>query len=128
VIKTVLSVVVGVVFVASGLAHAQENQNLVGDWGGNYKVHTVRSELNIGVDLKITAVEGNVVTGSAKTYAGNCAGEYQMRGKLDGNNLGMLATNTAGRAGDCKFGFRGTIDGNSIKGTVGTSELNLHKK
>lgn len=126
--RIVACVGVGLVFALSGLAGAQETQNLVGDWGGNYKVHTVRSEINIGVELKITAVEGNVVTGSAKTFGGNCAGEYQMRGKLDGNNLGMLATNTAGRAGDCKFGFRGTLDGNNIKGTVGTSELNLHKK
>ena len=51
-----------------------------------------------------------------------------MRGKFDGTNLGMISTNTAGRAGDCKFGFRGTVDGNSIKGTVGSSELNLSKK
>lgn len=127
-VKPLTAILSSVALLVSAATYAQENQNLVGDWGGSYKVHTVRSEVNIGVELKIAAVEGNVVTGSAKTFGGNCAGEYQMRGKLDGNNLGMLATNTAGRAGDCKFGFRGTIDGNSIKGTVGTNELNLSKK
>ncbi len=125
-IKAILTVIVFVA--ASGPACAQENQYLVGDWGGSYKFYAANREINVGVELKITAVEGNLVTGSAKTFGGGCAGEYQMRGKLNGNALGMLATNTGGAAGDCKFGFRGTIDGNSIKGTVGSTELNLSKK
>jgi hypothetical protein len=114
-------------FATSIPAHAQGS--LVGDWSGSYKYRGATSrDVNIGIELKIASVEGNVVTGSAKTSGGSCTGEYQMRGKLDGNNLGMISTNTAGAAGDCKFGFRATVDGNSIKGTVGNSDMTLTKK
>lgn len=107
-------------------AHAQES-NLVGDWSGNYVFRGAR-EHNIGVELKIARVEGSVVSGTAKVLGGACAGDFQMRGKLDGNNLGMISTNAAGSAGDCKFGFRGTVEGNAIKARVGPSDMNLTKK
>lgn len=107
-------------------AHAQEI-NLVGDWQGNY-VFVGTREHHIGVELKIARVDGSVVSGTAKVLGGSCAGDFQMRGKLDGNNLGMISTNTAGSAGDCKFGFRGTVEGNAIKGRIGPSELHLTKK
>lgn len=122
------SIFAGAVILAmSTMTYAQEN--LVGDWSGNYKFTGGRKgETLIGVELKIANVEGNLVTGVAKTYGPFCAGEYQMRGKLDGARLGMISTNTAGAAGDCKFGFRATIEGTNMKGTMGNYELQLNKK
>lgn len=109
-------------------AWSQEN-NLVGNWSGSYLYTgaTTRT-VDIGIELKVDKLEGAVVTGSARTIGGNCAGEYQMRGKFDGQNLGMISTNSAGAAGDCKFGFRAKLDGDRMIGTVGTYEMRLSKK
>ena|SRR5688572_19887142 len=118
----------GVAMLAASTAiHAQEN--LVGDWSGAYRFTGVSGrDIDIGIELKIAKVEGSLVTGTARAIGGSCAGEFQMRGKLDGKNLGMLSTNTAGSAGDCKFGFRATIDGNTIKGRVGNYDMTLTRK
>lgn len=122
-----------IVFIAGALlattlsAFAQDN--LVGDWSGSYRYTGItRGDADFGIVLSITKVEGNVVSGTAKTTGGACAGDYQMRGKLDGASLGMISTNTAGSAGDCKFGFRAKIDGNSMVGTVGNFAMRLSKK
>ena len=118
----------GVAMLAASTAiHAQEN--LVGDWNGTYRYRGGSSrDIDIGIELKIAKVEGSLVTGTARTLGGSCAGEYQLRGKLDGNNLGMASTNTAGSAGDCKFGFRAEVDGNTIKGRVGNFDMTLTRK
>lgn len=114
-------------FAATLPALAQEN--LVGDWSGTYRyTGATTRDIDIGIELKIAKVDGPLVTGSARTTGGTCAGEYQMRGKLDGQNLGMISTNTAGAAGDCKFGFRAKIEGSAMTGTVGTYNMRLSKK
>ena len=84
--------------------------------------------MNIGVDLEITSVEGNTVKGVARNYAQNCGGEYQMAGKLDGNNLGMASAQSLGAAGDCKFGFRVVVEGTKMTGKIGNYDLTLNKK
>jgi len=108
-------------------AFAQEN--LVGKWGGSYQYASAKGQISINVDLDITSVEGNVVKGVAKHYSrGGCAGEFQMRGKLDGSNLGIASTEAGGPAGDCKFGFRVAVEGNKMTGKIGPNDLVLNKK
>lgn len=112
---------------APSIVRAQDS--IVGDWSGNYRyVGATTRDIDIGIELKIVSVQGSLVTGTVRTIGGSCAGEYQMRGKLDGKNLGMISTNTAGSAGDCKFGFRAVIDGTRMKGTVGTYDMTLTQK
>jgi hypothetical protein len=113
----------------SSSAFAQEN--LVGKWGGNYIFRgSIRGDVTIGLDLEITSVEGNVVKGVLRNYSNRgCNGEFQMVGKLDGNELGMRATEAAGPNADCKMGFRATVDGTKMTGKLGSMhDLNLNKK
>ena len=73
-------------------------------------------------------MEGNIVKGTANYYARTCRGDYQMTGKLDGNNLGMISTGYGGTTGDCKFGFRATVDGGKMVGKMGSNDLVASKK
>jgi hypothetical protein len=118
--------VIGAAFCTFAMsAFAQEN--LLGKWSGSY-VYTGTTDMNIGLDLEITSVEGNVVKGVAKNYARACAGDYQMSGKIDGAILGMLSTNSGGAKGDCKLGFRVTVEGSKMTGKIGTYDLTFTKK
>jgi len=102
---------------------------LVGKWGGHYIFKgSRRGDINVGVDVEITNVEGNAVKGVAKSYARACGGEYQMTGKLEGNSLRMSSPDRSGAAGDCSFGFQATVEGDKMTGKFGNSDLYLTKK
>jgi hypothetical protein len=111
-------------------AYAQET--LVGKWSGSYlyvgNLGGTTAPANIGVELEITSVEGNVVKGLAKQFSRICGGEYPLSGKLDGNNLGMVSAPNMGPTGDCRFGFRAVVDGSKMTGKVGNYDLQLSKK
>jgi hypothetical protein len=116
----VKSIVAGVaICMLSVSAHAQEN--LVGKWSGAYVWTAMGGGIRVGLDLEITSVEGSRVTGLLKNHStGNCRGDYEMVGKLEGNALATRAAKPGGLAGDCKFGFRATSDGNKMTGGAAT--------
>ncbi|HTE15482.1 MAG TPA: hypothetical protein VK642_10435 [Burkholderiales bacterium] len=103
--------------------------NLVGKWGGSFEfTGGSRDKRPIGVDVEITSVEGDVVKGVARNYALTCGGEYQIAGKLEGNDLRMASPQTGGGTNDCRFGFRVVVDGTKMTGKIGNYNLTLNKK
>src|SRR5689334_18506740 len=122
------TIVIGAaIFTFSAVAFAQSA--LVGKWGGHYIFKgSTRGDQNVGVDVEIISVEGNAVKGVAKSYSRFCGGEFQMSGKLDGNNHRMASPDRGGGAGDCKFAFQATVDGDKMTGKFGNSDLFLTKK
>jgi hypothetical protein len=123
------SIILGIAWCAFSLsAFAQDTNNLVGKWSGSHTFASAVGQINIRFELEITSVEGNTVKGTAKYYGRACAGDYVMTGKLNGNNLGMISTNSGGPTGDCKFGFRATVDGNKMTGKTGPNDLTASKQ
>ena len=87
--------------------------------GGRLRLYWGGMPTPVGLDLEITSVKGNFVKGILKNNSpGNCRGEYEMVGKLDGNALGMRSAKPGGLGGDCKFGFRAIIEGNKMTGSM----------
>lgn len=121
--------VIGTTLYALSIA-AFAQENLLGKWGGSYLYagSGALAPVNIGVDLEITSVEGDVVKGLAKHYARNCGGDFPLTGKLDGKNLGMVSASNLGPTGDCRFGFRVVVEGGKMTGKVGNFDLQLNKK
>ena len=112
----------------SWTALAQEN--VVGKWSGSWKNTIGGRDTPVGLELEITNVEGNVVTGTMNNMSNRgCNGVFPMRGKLNGNELGMIATAGGGAQSDCKIGFRATLDGTKMTGRFGGQyDMTLNKK
>ncbi len=77
--------------------------------------------------LVISSVEGERVKGVATMGGQSCAGDYPFEGYLKGNELGIRSNVKGGRAGDCTFAMRGTLEGNRITGTYGPYPVQLSK-
>ena len=122
--------VIGAALSTLSLPTLAQDNNLVGKWIGSYLyTGSARSTAaNVGIEVEITSVEGNVVKGVAQQYARICGGEYPLTGKLDGNNLGMISAPNLGPTGDCRFGFRAVVDGNRMTGKVGNYDFQMSKK
>lgn len=82
----------------------------------------------IGLSINITGDESGTVTGIAKNYSQNCAGDYVFRGTVKGTELLLRSQTKAGRFGDCGFNFRGTLEGNKIVGKLGDLDASLYKR
>ena len=98
----------------------------MGTYKGSYEINTIRGQQQ-GVTLIIAAVEDGKLRGTGSYSFGSCAGEYPVEGSVKGNEVGLRATAKGGRAGDCSFGFKGSINGNQLVGTMGKYEVVLRK-
>jgi hypothetical protein len=96
-----------VVALAGGSALAQ-NQNVTGEWS-----FTVTTDMGSGTPTLTFKQDGEAVTG---TYAGQL-GNANFKGTLKGNALEFSFTTEAqGQSVDVVY--RGTVDGDAMKGTL----------
>jgi serine/threonine protein kinase len=102
-------------------------KSAVGNYVGSFRASGGPS-LPIGLAINITSDDNGRVSGTAKNYSRNCAGDYVFTGTLRGSELVLRSTTKAGMFGDCGFGFRGTLDGNRIEGAMGNTSASLYKR
>jgi hypothetical protein len=116
----IASTVVIVLACASAFAEAP----LSGAYSGSYIYPGVRGDTRLGANFIVSNIDSDgAVNGEVELSSrGACAGDYPMRGKLQGNEVVMQSTKKGGRAGDCWFTFNGVVDGNKIVGSTGTTE------
>lgn len=101
--------------------------DVTGTYKGSFVVQFRGSDVDIGLTLVISAVEDGRVKGVATMGGQSCAGEYPFEGYLKGTELGIRSNVKGGRAGDCTFGMRGTLEGNRIVGALGSYPVRLSK-
>jgi hypothetical protein len=109
---------------AAGAVFARDT--VVGTYTGSYEVHGA-TKSRFGVTLAIASVEGGKVKGTATLHDGPCQGSYPVEGFVKDKGIGVRAIQKSGAAGDCGFGFKGTIDGNRLVGNMGKFEVELRK-
>ena len=103
------------------------HRSAVGNYVGSYQASGGPSP-SVGLTINITSDDNGRVSGIAKNYSRNCAGEYFFTGTLRGNELVLRSSTKAGLFGDCGFGFRGTLDGNALQGRIGNASASLYKR
>ena len=111
---------------AGSLGTAWAQGDVTGRYTGNLVVQYQGRDSSVGLTLVIASVENGRVKGVA-TLGGPCAGDYPFEGFLKGTELGVRSNTKGGRAGDCEFGMRGTLEGNRITGTYGRYPVQLSK-
>ena len=101
-------------------AIADANPELIGHYSGSYETTNINGNaVRVGVELTITSVEGNRVTGKVVRNSRNlCQGEYPMEGQIRKGELRMKATKRGGALGDCSFRIRVTPEGSKLVGTT----------
>lgn len=102
-------------------------QDATGKYSGSFVAQSFGANYDVGLTLVISSVEGGRVKGVATLGGQSCGGEYPFEGYLKGTELGIRSNVKGGRAGDCVFGMRGTLEGNRIVGTYGSYPVTLSK-
>jgi hypothetical protein len=123
--KIMISAAVGIAIVCATTAFAQDAA--LGTYKGSFDVQTSGGMMAVGVNLTINSVDDGKVKGSATLGGRGCAGDYPLEGTLRGSDLAVRATRKGGVAGDCDFGFRGTVQGDRLVGKAGRFDLELRK-
>ena len=77
-------------------AGVQAQESILGTYSGSFTVPSMKGDLQLGLELVITAVKDGIADGTAKIHQGPCAGDYVMQGKLEGDSLQMQATTKGG--------------------------------
>jgi serine/threonine protein kinase len=103
-------------------------KSALGNYVGSFEVPVGSVTRTVGLTINITSHESGTLTGVAKNYSYNCAGDYSFQGTLKGNELVLRSQTRAGRLGDCGFGFRGTLEGNKMVGKLGNLDVSLYKR
>ena len=98
-----------------------------GKYSGSFTTQALGRDAEVGLTVVISSVENGRVKGVATMGGQSCAGEYPFEGYLKGTELGIRSNVKGGRAGDCTFGMRGTLEGNRIVGTFGSYRVQLSK-
>jgi hypothetical protein len=101
--------------------------SILGKYVGSFAVHTNRGEQQVGVTVLIDAVQDGKVKGTATLGGRACPGDYPFEGTVKGNAIALRAADKSGPGGDCRFGFKGTVEGNRLVGSMGKYELELRK-
>jgi len=92
------------------IAHAQSNANVAGTW-------EMTSEGRNGPQtstLKITQ-DGATIKG---TLTGGRGGDAPLEGTVSGNNITFTVTRAGRDGNEMKIEYKGTVDGDNMKGTV----------
>jgi len=105
------------------LVMAQEN--VTGKYTGSFVAQAFGRDVDVGLTMVISSFEEGVVKGVATMGGHACPGDYPFEGSLKGGELAVRSNVKGGRAGDCTFGMRGTLQGNTIAGTMGRYPLRL---
>ena len=114
----------GLLLIAAG---ASAEDSIVGRYNASFSSEGINARVWT-VTIVITNVEGGLVTGTGIREDHGCRGEYPLRGKLKGNRIGLRAIKKGGPAGDCGFGFRGTVQNGALVGKyLGRHELEFRK-
>ena len=108
-------------------APAYGQADVTGKYSGSYTAQFLGRDAEVGLTLVISSVEDGRVKGVATMGGQSCGGEYPFEGYLKGTELGIRSNVKGGRAGDCTFGMRGTLEGNRIVGTYGSYPVRLSK-
>lgn len=108
-------------------ASASADDSILGRYNGSVSTEGIVAKV-WAVSIVITSVEGGVVEGIGIRQDPGCRGEYPLRGKLRGNRIGVRAIKKGGPAGDCGFGFRGTVQDGALVGKyLGKRDMELRK-
>ena len=102
-------------------------QDVTGRYSGSFVAQSFGADVNVGMTVVISSVEGGRVKGVATLDGQSCGGDYPFEGYLKGTELGIRSNVKGGRAGDCTFGMRGTLEGSRIVGTYGPYPVQLSK-
>ena len=113
---------------ALGAAADAAQEDVTGKYSGSIVVPFQGRDAQVGLVMVISSVEGGRVKGVATMSSPTCGGDYPFEGFLKANEIGVRSDVKGGRAGDCSFGMRGTIEGDRIVGTIGRSPLQLNKQ
>ena len=106
------------------VVYAQES--FVGKYTGSYERKTNRGDERYGVELNIASVENGIVKGTAIRHGRQCPGSYPIEGTMKENRL-ELKSGKGGTADDCAANFRLVAEGNKLKGTMGSTSVELSR-
>ena len=123
--KSAVAFGLAIAFSVSAASFAQDS--IVGSYQGSYAITNARGPVEIGVTLVIASVNEGKLTGTGTYHFGACRGDYPLVGSLKENAIGLRSTAKGGAAGDCGFGFKGTVEGNRLVGNIGKYEVVLRK-
>ena len=123
--KSAVAFGLAIAFAPSAVSFAQDS--IVGSYKGSYLFTGGRAPVEIGVTLVIASVDEGKLTGTGTYHFGSCRGDYPLVGSLKENAIGLRSTAKGGAAGDCGFGFKGTVEGNQLVGNIGRYEVVLRK-
>ena len=112
---------------AGAAATAWAQADVTGKYSGSLVAQYQGRDTNVGLAMVISSAENGRVKGVATLNGGPCLGDYPFEGFLKGTEIGVRSNTKGGRAGDCEFGMRGTLEGNRIIGTYGRYPLQLTK-
>ncbi len=108
------------------LASAGAQDSIIGKYNASYTITGIQATA-MGVSISISSVEDGVVKGTGYRYDKACRGEYPLEGTLKGDQIRLRAVAKGGAAGDCGFGFAGTVQGGALVGKYGQRELEFRK-
>lgn len=100
--------------------------SLIGKYTGSYERRTNRGDERYGVELNIVSVENGIAKGTAVRNGRQCPGTYPVEGTVKDNRL-ELKSGKGGTADDCAANFRLVAEGNKLKGTMGSTPVELSK-
>ena len=123
--KSAVAFGLAVAFSVSAASFAQDS--VVGTYKGSFPLATARGPVEIGVTLVIASVDEGKLTGTGTYHSGACLGDYPVVGSVKENAIGLRSTKKGGAAGDCGFGFKGTVEGNRLVGNIGRYDVVLRK-
>lgn len=108
-------------------ASVAAQDSVTGRYSGSLIAQMSGRDVNIGLTMVIASVENGRVKGVATMGGMSCSGDYPFEGYLKGTELAVRSDVKGGRAGDCTFAMKGTLEGNKITGTAGRYPLQLSK-
>lgn len=118
----------GLILFLSSIGFAQ--QTLLGAYSGTFAAPSFSGGtlVHVGLTLELTSLEDGTVKGKAvRMGTSSCAGEYPVQGTVKGNELELRSTARSGRASDCRTGFKLTVEGNKLTGTMNGMIAQLSK-
>lgn len=110
--------------VPCGATLAQES--LLGKYTGSYERKTNRGDQRYGVELTLGSIENGVVKGSVVRHGRQCPGTYPIEGTIKDGAMN-LRSGKGGTADDCSANLRLTVEGDKLKGTMGSTPIELSR-
>ena len=122
--KLVIAIIMSIILSLPAVGIAQHSP--IGKYDASYSSEGINAR-TIPVTIIISSIERDIVKGTGIRGDKSCRGEYPLEGTFEDNQIRLRATTKGGPAGDCGFGFTGTVEGNSLVGRYGQRELQFRK-